>query len=252
MQMRSLPLQYASTPARRSCCSRIPRFLATASVVVVAAVVVFQVFSRSGGASAAELVSTLSADDQGVTAVSGARRLHSRSIYTFDDCSQTEIFRYSRSDKKATLAIESWISTSTHVLLLVEEQSACKELTLQFGSRVECAVHYCMDKAYNIPVVGCLITTGEARALTKNVLYLNSDIIISDVRATLKKVASLERYVIVGPRFDVTDDAPLELATIFEYSAKQGMKHSDWGIDFFLFSKGSLPVSKMPAFLHGT
>jgi len=112
-----------------------------------------------------------------------------------------------------------------------------------------------MDDELNIPTISCILLSAENTVTTNLLMYTNADIIFSSsLRDTVNILTEnkhmFDKLIAVGRRTDVTAKSPLP-ANLISYAQQRGVLHSDHGIDYFMYRKGSLPLVKMPAFVVG-
>ena len=130
----------------------------------------------------------------------------------------------------------------------------------------------CLHSQYeDIPMVDCLFATAIGLAEPGElVAFANGDIIFTpamipavsalyhDYRAGGSNNTHASSFVVVGRRMDVDrpqEEIPVVLSadtvvTLQEVAAKNGVLHSDWGMDYFIFSSHAFP-SDFPSFLVG-
>ena len=168
----------------------------------------------------------------------------------------TALERFDRSNVPILQAMQSWQNNSNYVLVYIDQQKDCKLLKSTFPSpKVKCLEHHCMNDELNIPTVSCILLSAEQSATTKYLMYTNSDIIFSSsLQSTLAILAKnhflFDKMVAVGRRTDISLSSPYP-RDLVSYAQKHGVLHSDHGIDYFLYKRGSLPLMKMPPFVVG-
>jgi hypothetical protein len=107
------------------------------------------------------------------------------------------------------------------------------------------------------PTMPCLLQTGEALARNKVVMFTNPDILFSGVRQTLAAAVEAHgSFVVVGGRQDVNASDLCERFHVRTHTnllrlAHMGTPHTKWAMDYYLFTKSSLPFASMPPFLIG-
>lgn len=153
-------------------------------------------------------------------------------------------------------AIQSWQNYSKFVVIFVDRADDCIKLKrFHVSSNVKCAEHQCMNDELKIPTVSCLLLSAEHLTTTNLLMFTNSDIIFSSsLRSTMnilsENIHMFDKFIAVGRRTDVSVGAPFP-RDLIAYAKKNGVLHSDHGIDYFIFLKGSLPLVKMPPFVIG-
>jgi len=165
--------------------------------------------------------------------------------------------KFDPADKPQVVAIRSWQKFGKDVILFVDEGSQCSELLTHFAGLL-CVQHYCMHDELKIPFVSCLLISAEAIAKTKFLMYTNADIIFSSLTESVdilnRELPHFSDGKIIGmgqrTDLDLNMDAPFP-EDIMAVAKQRGVLHPDYGIDYFLYTKGSLPLAKMPPFLIG-
>ena len=169
----------------------------------------------------------------------------------------TSMGRFDPSDKPQVAAFTSWLKNSKEVIAFVDEQSQCSNLLAHFHD-LRCIQHYCMHDEIKIPFVSCLLISAEAIAKTKFLMYTNADIIFSSLQPSVEILNNaLPNFVdgkIIGmgqrTDLDLDEEAPFP-PDLMQMAKQRGVLHPDYGIDYFLYTKGSLPIATMPQFLIG-
>jgi hypothetical protein len=173
----------------------------------------------------------------------------------------TELSTYNASKrdiktKITEIAMQSWLYNTNHVIVLVEDDSICVDLTRKFPS-IQCIKHFCNHQDFNIPTVPCLMMRGESLSTTKYILFTNGDITFSPIYPTLSAaVNALPNFVIAGQRIDVHTSRAVESAVngvqeLLNLALADGELHGESAIDYFLYAKTASYARKMPPFLIG-
>ena len=168
----------------------------------------------------------------------------------------TALERFEPGNAIAMQAFQSWYDNADNVLIYVDKESECTLLKKAYpSSNVQCFEHHCMDDELNIPTISCILLSAENTVTTNLLMYTNADIIFSSsLRDTVNILTEnkhmFDKLIAVGRRTDVTAKSPLP-TNLISYAQQRGVLHSDHGIDYFMYRKGSLPLVKMPAFVVG-
>lgn len=153
-------------------------------------------------------------------------------------------------------SIKSWMMISSDIIILVEDQSLCIHV-LHYFPYVRCILHKCLQSQLHIPMVNCLLITGQENSKSNTIMYINSDVIMSpNTSIVISKVATkFPSFLIVGRRTYYAAgnniSEALHSENIFEYLLKQGKLDTDVAMDYFIFTRNSLPLDLMPNFLVG-
>lgn len=153
------------------------------------------------------------------------------------------------------IAISGWLDVSDEVVVLVDDAGCCNELS-KISSRLQCHSHNCKHAFWGKPTMPCLLHTGEALASHPVVIFTNPDIVFSGLRETLvAAVAAHGSFLVVGGRIDM-DDTICENMNVRTHAdllqlAHMGTPHTKWAMDYYMFTKTSLPMASMPPFLIG-
>ena len=141
------------------------------------------------------------------------------------------------------------------VLVLADNTETCKNMTTLGRSNIKCEVHSCMDTNFDRPIVPCLFKASEKRSSNNMIMFTNSDIYPQGVEAAVHIVAGAinTSFLVVGQRTDISDMDSLceKHISLSSINNTFGERHSEYGIDYYIFRKGSLPISSMPPFLLG-
>jgi hypothetical protein len=138
-------------------------------------------------------------------------------------------------------AIESWLALGSQVeILLLGDEVGLNETAAEFSI----ASDRIAERAPSgVPLVDAVF--GAARRRTANPLmcYLNADIILLDdfLPAVERVSGKLERFLIVGSRWDLPIDQPLNFTAgwagrIRDQLPLQGHRHKPAGSDYFVFT----------------
>lgn len=162
------------------------------------------------------------------------------------DCSESHLQQ---------MAILGWLDVSDEVIVLVDEEDCCNELS-KISSRVKCHPHNCKHAFWGKPTMPCLLHTGEALASHPVVMFTNPDIVFSGLRETLAAAAAAHgSFLVVGGRTDMDNTLCEEMSvrthTDLVHLAHMGTPHTKWAMDYYMFTKSSLPIASMPPFLIG-
>jgi hypothetical protein len=141
-------------------------------------------------------------------------------------------------------AIASWtrIEPRPEVLLFGDEEG-----TAQVAQ--ELGVRYLPEVARNelgTPRLDDLFARAERAATTPLLAYVNADIILSDEfpAAVARVQAALKRFLVVGQRWDLEVDAPLDFSTadwqrvLAERARRANALQPPTCIDYFVFTRG--------------
>ena len=169
----------------------------------------------------------------------------------------TSMGKFDPNDKAEVAAFNSWLKNGKDVIIFVDNRDQCPALVSHFPG-LKCVQHYCMHDELKIPFVSCLLISAEAIATTKFLMYTNADIIFSTLQPSVSILNNaLPRFLdgkIIGmgqrTDLDLKEGSPFPSDIITEAESR-GVLHPDYGIDYFLYTKGSLPIATMPQFLIG-
>lgn len=141
------------------------------------------------------------------------------------------------------------------VLVLADNTETCENMTMLGISNIKCEVHSCMDTNFDRPMVPCLFRAAERKSAYNVIMFTNSDIYPRGVKAAVDVVAGAIKtsFLIVGQRIDISDMNSLceKKVPLSGINTTLGMEHGPYGIDYYIFRKGSLPINEMPPFLLG-
>jgi len=109
---------------------------------------------------------------------------------------------------------------------------------------------------FGTPLINHMFEQCQKLGSCEIMCYINSDIILmSDFLEYVKKILELlDKFVIVGQRWDLSVDKQIDFSVDWEKDIKKsldakGVLHSKTGIDFFVFRRGT--VSNIPPFAIG-
>ena len=169
----------------------------------------------------------------------------------------TSMGKFDQNDKPQVAAFKSWLKNGKDVIIFVDNGDECNAIVPHFPG-LRCIQHYCMHDELKIPFVSCILISAEAIATTKFLMYTNADIIFSNLQPSVSilnnALPSFSDGKIIGmgqrTDLDLKEGAPFPSDIIAEAEFR-GALHPDYGIDYFLYTKGSLPIATMPQFLIG-
>jgi hypothetical protein len=156
------------------------------------------------------------------------------------------------------LAIHSWLQFAEDVILLVDDDSGCMRAGI--SSKIRCVRHHCMNPEFGKPTMGCLFMHGQALGRNEILMYTNPDFVYTGVTDTVQAVAHvLDELVIVGRRISIEPEhicmttKLINVRQLVNIGGRQGVdpNHAGWAMDYFIFSRHSLPIEHMPPFLVG-
>ena len=154
------------------------------------------------------------------------------------------------------VAMSNWLEIADEVIVLVDSDDVCIELK-KFSRRIVCYKHNCLNLHFSKPAMSCLFFTAEWLARNNLVMYSNPDIIYDGVRVTAAAVIKqFPRFVVAGSRIDVDSvDICISRGSLSPdmvlAKRRTGRKHLSWAIDYYLYSKGSLPLASFPPYIIG-
>lgn len=153
-------------------------------------------------------------------------------------------------------AIRSWtlLQPRPEILLLGDEEGTA-ELARELGCRHLPEVE---RTASGVPRVDRIFALAEAHGRHAFLAYVNADIVLGDdfTAAFARTRAELEEFLMVGRRWDVALEAPIDFAepgwhrSLCERVRREGVLHAVTGIDYFVFPKGFYGAD-LPAFAIG-
>jgi len=178
-----------------------------------------------------------------------------------------EFNRCSREHSKRA-ALHSWSHEFSRTIILADNDGICDALKEMDLVNMHCIVHDCIYSNHTVPSVRCLLIQTERLVGDGGaVMFSNSDLIYKNTTLALQMARKkFNDFILVGKRLD-TDfrkvcDSNLpfmkkkgdKLLTSPRFSRRlveNAILHNEYGIDYFIFTKGSLPLHMMPDFLIG-
>jgi hypothetical protein len=145
-------------------------------------------------------------------------------------------------------AIQSWLCLKPHCeIILCGDDKGVASVAKEFG--LKHLVHVERNE-YGTPLLNSAFEQVQRVARYPLICYVNCDIILlSDFITTISKV-NLKKFLIVGQRWDLEVEAPIEFVSneweknLKEKIAIDGTLHAPAGSDYFIFPKnmfGSIP-----------
>lgn len=139
-------------------------------------------------------------------------------------------------------AIRSWtlLNPAPEIILLGDEKGTAeiaKELGLRHVSKV--AVNQ-----FGTPLIHDVFARAQSLARFDILCYVNTDIILLDDFASAVREISLDRYLLIGRRWDLDVREKLDFhqpdweIRLRRQTKEQGILHAPTGIDFFVFRRG--------------
>ena len=177
-------------------------------------------------------------------------------------------FKQCRRDHSKRAALHSWSNEFSRTVILADNDQICNELSYMNLRNTDCIVHDCIYANHTVPSVRCLLIQAERLVGDGGtVMFSNSDLIYWNTTVALQIAKhTFEDFLLVGKRLD-TDfrkvcDSNLQLQhengdmlltskPFTEKLVDNAVLHNEYGIDYFIFTKGSLPFHTMPDFLIG-
>jgi hypothetical protein len=150
-------------------------------------------------------------------------------------------------------ALAAWTRLADVEVLLIGDEPGIPETAREFGVK---NVPQVMRDDKGIPLVSSVMEIGHAHSDSPLLCFANTDMILmSDLLLATQQVNEQSQdFLMVGQRWD------LDLTEKYDFSgdweerlrgqvAKNGVYHSPWGIDFFIFPRHL--YSKVPDFTIG-
>lgn len=142
-------------------------------------------------------------------------------------------------------AIASWTRLGADVdVLLLGEEEGLAEAAADYGLR------HISDVASNqsgVPLISSMFAAARQASESPLLAYINTDILaLPDFVDTAREVITLaEKFLLVGQRWDLDVDAPLDFADgwdirLREAAAANGRLHPPGGSDYFIFPPGTV------------
>jgi len=139
-------------------------------------------------------------------------------------------------------AIASWCQLSDADVILLGEEEGLAEAGAQLGARVIPDVR---KNALGTPLISSMIDLARRHGRGELLCLVNADMIIMAdlMEAALVLRRRLDRFVMLGRRWDVDIDTKLDFAAGWEHRlratvAQRGRLHRPAGSDFFVFPRG--------------
>lgn len=154
------------------------------------------------------------------------------------------------------IAIRSWLLNTKNVVVLVESEGLCSGIKRKFPE-LTCVVHRCNHHDHKIPVVSCLMMTGDYNTNTDFILFTNGDISFSPLRSVITKVSQeIPNFILAGQRIDIHTSKAMggnltTVRSILSLALKEGELHGESAIDYFIYPKRLSVAQQMPPFLLG-
>lgn len=177
---------------------------------------------------------------------------------TFEPCSKA----YS-----CHVALHMWAKEYENVLILGDNEHVCNALKNLNLPNVKCIVHKCTHANEGKPILSCLLRTAESQTTTDSIAFSNSDLIYRGMKQAAQIATAYfdDAFLIVGRRLDIefselckslphyysSNVSPKHASSFLEILKANGTYHNEYGIDYFLFKRGSLPLQEMPDFVIG-
>lgn len=160
------------------------------------------------------------------------------------------------------LALRMWAEEFQNVLILGDNDKVCDSLQELKLSNVKCIVHECAHVEEAKPILPCLLRMAESQTITDTIAFGNSDLIYRGMRKAVRIAKTyFDGFLIVGKRLDIEFSdlcksissvrSPKYAPSYLEIFKNNGTYHNEYGIDYFLFTKGALPLQDMPNFVIG-
>jgi hypothetical protein len=151
-------------------------------------------------------------------------------------------------------AIRSWLSLGQQVeILLLGNEIGLSEAASEFGIT---SLPVTEVAPSGVPLVSAVFDTARRHSSHRLLCYLNADIILLDdfLPAVEQVCNKMDRFLIVGSRWDLAVDQPLEFTAgwtsrMRDRLSMHGKRHKPAGSDYFVFTAGQYHA--MPAFAIG-
>lgn len=151
-------------------------------------------------------------------------------------------------------AIRSWMQLAPEVeIFLMGDETGMAEVANEFGIRQFAQVR---TSELGTPYISSMIEIARVNSQAPILAIVNADILfLPDFVEAVRTVASqVEKYLIVGRRWDLDVDKDLDFSAGWDKHLKvevtrRGKLHAPVGSDYFVFPKGQL--SDMPDFTIG-
>ena len=150
-------------------------------------------------------------------------------------------------------ALAAWTRLADVDVLLIGDEPGIPETAREFGVK---NVPQVMRDDKGIPLVSSVMEIGHANSYSPLLCFANTDMILmSDLMQATRQVNEQSQdFLMVGQRWDLDLTEPYDFSEDWEERlrgqvAKNGVYHSPWGIDFFIFPRHL--YTKVPDFTIG-
>lgn len=161
------------------------------------------------------------------------------------------IENYDRSS--SILAMKNWIDHAEEVIIFPSNPEICLEIKT-LAPQITCPKHDCLIAVLQKLQISCVFRSVESFLSNRSatLMYVSENVIFSSIKNAHRILLNYEQrmpIVAVGRSEYLTSS----LALISETSINelQTVKNSDDNIDYFLFTRNSLPIGRMPRFVSG-
>mmetsp|Transcript_24438 Transcript_24438/g.35065 ORF Transcript_24438/g.35065 Transcript_24438/m.35065 type:complete len:892 (+) Transcript_24438:22-2697(+) len=178
--------------------------------------------------------------------ISVAKRIEAKSSVTF--------FTVLRNITENTnTVLHNWIEIADNVVIFADSETPCLSIIQEFPT-VKCIKHNCLHFKLQIPLVPCILRAAETVSKTSFLMFANDDIFFSPIRKTLhtldNSISDYRKLVAVGhsseAKATIRSQPPETIMSMVSKSNGNDV------VDYFLFTKETLPVESMPPFLCGS
>jgi len=151
-------------------------------------------------------------------------------------------------------AIQSWLSLGAQVeALLIGEEASMAQVARELG--VRCLPEVDRNEQ-GTPLVSSIFALARENSQSPLLMYTNADMLfLPDLLSAAERVwAQAERFLIVGRRWDLDINQPLDFSSgwarrLQEMIHRAGSLHQPAGSDYFIFPRGCF--TDIPAFAIG-
>ena len=150
-------------------------------------------------------------------------------------------------------AIGSWVRLPDTEVILVGDESGLAETAREYG------VKHLADVARNperTPLVSSIFSLVRQASTSPLLVYVNADILLTPslVDSTRKVISLVEKFLIVGQRWDLDITQPLDFSDdwverLKDETQARGKLHRPMGSDYFIFQRDCF--TDMPEFAIG-
>lgn len=160
-------------------------------------------------------------------------------------------------ETKQKNALISWlyIKPRPEIILLCDDPGV-KSASQKFGCKFIPDIKR-NPEFNNVPLISDAFSRLQLEATRDTICFMNTDIIVLEglVKAAEQVAGELSQFVIVGQRWDVDISLPVDFSSswksrIRDRVTQAGNLHAACGIDYFLFSRGTIP--EIPPFVVGS